>query len=153
MVERSSVLTRRRSPLSRLTDEISAGSGDNVALREIPFLAQIGLRAAPGSASASALESALGGPLPGGAGEVAQVGDGLAEHDASRGLGQRGGGRLGDEGHRARRARVGLEDVEHVGGQRVLDVEQTVHSHTLCDEQGGVTDPFDHLVAQGDGRK
>lgn len=76
MVDRSSVLTRRRSPLSRLTDEISAGSGDAVALREIPFLAQIGLRAAPGSASATALESGLGGSLPTVAGAVTQVGEG-----------------------------------------------------------------------------
>lgn len=75
MVERSSVLTRRRSPLSRLTDEILAGSGDGASLREIPFLAQIGLRAQPGSASASALESMLGGALPSGVGRVAQVRD------------------------------------------------------------------------------
>lgn len=76
MVERSSVLTRRRSPLSRLIDEISAGSSDGASLREIPFLAQIGIRAEPGSASASALESSLGGALPGGVGKVSQVDDG-----------------------------------------------------------------------------
>ncbi len=76
MVERSSVLTRRRSPLHRLVDEISAGSGNGASLREIPFLAQVGLRAQPGSASASALESALGGALPTGVGKVSQLDDG-----------------------------------------------------------------------------
>lgn len=64
MVERSSVLTRRRSPLHRLTDDLSAGSGTRVSLKELPFLTQVGLRAQPGSASADALEKALGGALP-----------------------------------------------------------------------------------------
>ena len=57
----------------------------------------------------------------------AQLGDGRPEHDPRRGLGQRHAGRLGDERHGARGARVGLEDVEHVGGERVLDVEQPAH--------------------------
>lgn len=76
MVERSSVLTRRRSPLHRLSEEIAAGSGQGASLRELPFLAQIGLRAQPGSPAAGALESALGGPLPAGVGTVTQVDDG-----------------------------------------------------------------------------
>ncbi len=70
MVERSVLLDRRRSPLHRLTAELTAGSSDGAALREVPFLTQIGLRARPGSASARALESALGGPLPSGVGVV-----------------------------------------------------------------------------------
>ena len=40
-----------------------------------------------------------------------------AEHDPGRGLGQRDGGRLGDERHRAAGPRVGLEHVEHVGSR------------------------------------
>lgn len=70
MVERSTVLTRRRSPLHRLTAELSGGSGDGVRLREMPFLTQIGLRARVSSPSATALESALGGALPAGVGAV-----------------------------------------------------------------------------------
>lgn len=70
MVERSSVLSRRRSPLHGLTAELVDGSGAGVSLRELPFLTQIGLRAVAGSASASALESGLGGVLPSGVGVV-----------------------------------------------------------------------------------
>ena len=58
-------LERRRSPLQDERDRMSAGSGDAVALREIPFLAQIGLRAVPASASAAALAGAIGADLPG----------------------------------------------------------------------------------------
>lgn len=65
-----SVLARRRSPLSRMGQELTAGSGEAVRLREIPFLAQIWLRVAPGSAGAGALEQALGGSLPAGVGEA-----------------------------------------------------------------------------------
>lgn len=65
-----SVLARRRSPLHRMQQEMETGSGDAVRLREIPFLAQIGLRVAPGSPGADALEQALGGPLPTAVGEV-----------------------------------------------------------------------------------
>lgn len=69
-MDRSRVLQRRRSPLHRLGEELSASSGEAVSLREIPFLAQIGLRAARGSEGADALEQALGGQLPGGVGQV-----------------------------------------------------------------------------------
>lgn len=74
MVERSAVLERRRSPLQRMAKELAAGSSPQIALREIPFLAQIGLRAEPGSASAAALETALTGPLPDGVGDVTELG-------------------------------------------------------------------------------
>lgn len=64
------VLARRRSPLHRLAEELAAGSGEQVRLTELPFLAQIGLRVRPGSAAAAALEAELGGPLPRRTGEV-----------------------------------------------------------------------------------
>lgn len=70
LLHRSSVLSRRRSPLDRLTVELSDGSGAGVRLRELPFLTQIGLRARAGSPSAGALESALGGLLPSAVGVV-----------------------------------------------------------------------------------
>ncbi|MBO1754554.1 sarcosine oxidase subunit gamma [Allobranchiibius sp. CTAmp26] len=70
MVDRSSVLERRRSPLHALTEELEHGSGAGVQLHEVPFLAQIGLRVRPGSPSAAALEAALAGPLPAGVGQV-----------------------------------------------------------------------------------
>ena len=50
--------------------------------------------------------------------------DGRAEHDPGGRLGQRGRGRLGDERHRTRGARVGLQDVQRVAGQGELDVDQ-----------------------------
>lgn len=74
MVE-TSVLARRRSPLHRMQQEMAAGSGEAVRLREIPFLAQIGLRAAPGTPGAGALEQVLGGPLPRAVGEVTTLGE------------------------------------------------------------------------------
>ncbi|WP_035771635.1 hypothetical protein [Arthrobacter sp. Br18] len=53
----------RRSPLGHLTEAITAGEvkGERaVRLRELPFLTMIGLRAEPGSATASAFEGILG---------------------------------------------------------------------------------------------
>jgi len=73
MVERNAVLERRRSPLQRIAAELEGGSGAQVTLREIPFLAQIGLRAEPGSPSAVALEWALTGALPTGVGDVTEL--------------------------------------------------------------------------------
>lgn len=75
MVERSAVLERRRSPLQQLAGELESGSGAEVTLREIPFLAQIGLRADPGSPSAVALEWTLTGGLPAGVGDVTELSD------------------------------------------------------------------------------
>ncbi len=73
MVERNAVLERRRSPLQRLTEELESGSSTDVMLREIPFLAQIGLRVEPGSPSAVALEWTLTGALPAGVGDVTEL--------------------------------------------------------------------------------
>lgn len=63
----------RTSPVAHLADAMAAASVDGdrgVALREIPFLTQVGLRARPGTPSAAALESALGITLPRRSGEV-----------------------------------------------------------------------------------
>lgn len=70
---RQEVAALRVSPAAHLVEAMAAGSTSGergVSLRELPFLAQVGLRAAPGSASAAALESALGVSLPRRAGEV-----------------------------------------------------------------------------------
>lgn len=72
---RKKPLERRRSPLQDEREAMAAGSGNAVALREIPFRAQIGLRAAPASASASALGSAVGAALPG-PGRTVEAADG-----------------------------------------------------------------------------
>lgn len=75
MVDRQKVLERRRSPLGRLQQELADGSSEAVSLREVPFLAQIGLRAVPGSATFDGLGERLGGALPSRVGQVAEVGD------------------------------------------------------------------------------
>ncbi|MDO5710680.1 MAG: sarcosine oxidase subunit gamma family protein [Micrococcales bacterium] len=71
----ATILSRRRSPAADLTDEMAAGSSPELSLREVPFLAQIGLRAAPGSDSARALEGVLGLALPAASGEITGSGD------------------------------------------------------------------------------
>lgn len=75
----------RRSPLAHLAEAMAAGgtdarpearAGDTVlTLREVPFLTMVGLRAAPGSASARALAEALGTRLPERVGEVTGTGE------------------------------------------------------------------------------
>jgi sarcosine oxidase, subunit gamma len=63
----------RHSPLAHLAEAMRDGevAGERgVALREIPFLTMVGLRAAPGSAAAAALEAAAGVPLPAKAGQT-----------------------------------------------------------------------------------
>ena len=56
------------------------------------------------------------------------VGEPLAEHHAAGELGQRQAGRLGDERHRPRGARVGLDHVQVVAVDAVLDVDQPDHA-------------------------
>ena len=63
----------RRSPAAQLADAFAAATvqGERgVAVREVPFLTQLGIRAVPGSAGAAAVESALGAPLPSGHGRT-----------------------------------------------------------------------------------
>jgi sarcosine oxidase subunit gamma len=67
----------RRSPAAHLSGAFAAAAvaGDRaVAVREVPFLTQLGLRAVPGSAGAAALESALGTSLPAGHGKTSAGG-------------------------------------------------------------------------------
>src|SRR5699024_1181363 len=71
----------RVSPAAHLSEQMSrasAAGGDAVALRELPFTVQVGLRAQPGTASGAALEEAYGLPLPRSVGEV--TGDGARLH-------------------------------------------------------------------------
>lgn len=63
----------RRSPTNHLTAEMAAADVNGargVRLREVPFLTMVGVRAQPGSGSASAVTEILGFDLPSGCGEV-----------------------------------------------------------------------------------
>lgn len=63
----------RASPAAHLAEDMAAATaagGQAVGLRERQFAVQLGLRATPGTASAAALESALGITLPKQVGEV-----------------------------------------------------------------------------------
>ncbi|TGD38116.1 sarcosine oxidase subunit gamma [Brevibacterium aurantiacum] len=65
--------TLRTSPAAHLGEDMARATelgGQAVGLRERSFAVQLGLRATPGTASAEALESALGITLPGRVGEV-----------------------------------------------------------------------------------
>ncbi|HEY4535258.1 MAG TPA: sarcosine oxidase subunit gamma family protein [Enteractinococcus sp.] len=59
----------RRSPLAARSQEMHNASGDAVAIREIPFTTQVGLRATQGTPGYEALAAALGG-LPQRVGQV-----------------------------------------------------------------------------------
>ena len=81
MAENLMTRTLRTSPAAHLAGFMEAADvagARAVSLRELPFAVQVGLRATPGSASARALESALGVPLPARHGEV--TGDGAGQH-------------------------------------------------------------------------
>ena len=56
--------------------------------------------------------------------------------------------RLGDEGHGARGARVGLDHVELAAGDRVLDVDQADHAELERDPLGRRADLLEHLLAE-----
>ncbi|GHG53446.1 sarcosine oxidase subunit gamma [Sinomonas cellulolyticus] len=67
----------RRSPAAQLAEAFASASAAvaadpqrAVAVREVPFVTQLGLRAVPGSAGAAAIESALGVSLPTGHGST-----------------------------------------------------------------------------------
>jgi len=71
----------RRSPAEHLAEAMAAATvtGERaVALREIAFTTQIGVRALPGSAGHQALAAATGVGLPGAVGEVAGDAEGTA---------------------------------------------------------------------------
>lgn len=71
------VLALRRSPAHSMTDLMTEGSGERAALREVPFLTQVGLRATPGGPSGRAVEAVLSCALPRQVGEVVAGADGL----------------------------------------------------------------------------
>ncbi len=79
--------------------------------------------------------------------------DRLPHHHPRRGLGQRDRGRLRDERDGPARPRVGLEHVEHVGAERVLDVEQPQHADAASDRLGRLPDPLDLGCAERDRRQ
>ena len=70
----------RRSPAGHLAQQFAAAEVTgpySVALREVPFLTQIGLRVVQGTDGARRVEARLGTPLPSRSGEVA-IGTGLS---------------------------------------------------------------------------
>ena len=68
-------LAARTSPAQALRDAFAAGSlAGTVEIAELPFLTQVGLRAAAGSEAAGRLAAVTGG-LPAGSGAVAGSGD------------------------------------------------------------------------------
>lgn len=68
----SAVLAHRRSPAQHLSEEMERGSCAGVRLKEVPFLTQIALRAAPGSPAGRGLEATLDTPLPERVGQVTE---------------------------------------------------------------------------------
>jgi sarcosine oxidase subunit gamma len=58
------VTAERQSPLEHRADAFAAASGDAVGIVEQRFLAQVGVRLHPGAGGPSAVEAALGFPLP-----------------------------------------------------------------------------------------
>ncbi|OAV59241.1 hypothetical protein A6F49_15315 [Enteractinococcus helveticum] len=69
LVEMANVQQLRRSPLAARSEELHNASGDAVAVREIPFTTQVGIRATQGTEGYDALAAALGG-LPAKVGDV-----------------------------------------------------------------------------------
>lgn len=67
----AAVLGYRRSPAHHLAALMERASGEQVRLREVPFLTQITIRAASPQA-VKAVSGALGVPLPSAVGEVSQ---------------------------------------------------------------------------------
>ena len=89
---------------------------------------------------------AIAEPLP--AGGQAEVGDPLAEHDPAGELRQRHADRLGDERHRARGARVGLDHEQLPGVDGVLHVQQPDDPDRERDLARGLADLLEHLLAE-----
>ena len=72
------IFAHRRSPAHHLSEEMERGSGTGVRLKEVPFLPQIALRAAPGSLAGRVLEVTLGTLLPERVGQVTDGHGGLS---------------------------------------------------------------------------
>ena len=133
----------------------TASPGRGRCRRCVPSAVRNRLNGITASLTATGASSARSPPSPVGAQQPLgpQVGDRRAEHDPRGRLGQRGGGRLGDERHGTRRPRVGLEDVEHVGRDRELDVEQAAHADAVGDGPRRLADALDVLATQRDRRQ
>ncbi|MFC0581889.1 sarcosine oxidase subunit gamma [Micrococcoides hystricis] len=69
----ATVLSYRRSPAGDRHEQMAAASNERVALKEVPFQTQIGLRAELGSEAAQALENLFGAGLPERVGHVVPV--------------------------------------------------------------------------------
>lgn len=65
----------RRSPAQALAGEMTEGSNERVALREVPFAVMTALRVEPGTPAADRVEQALGCALPTAVGGVASAGE------------------------------------------------------------------------------
>ncbi len=79
---------------------------------------------------------------------VALLLDGLAGHDAGRGLGQGHTGGLGGERHRTGRTWVGFDHIQRVGHEGVLHIDQTLHATTLGDGVGSLAQTTNLVVGQ-----
>lgn len=64
------VTVQRRSPLADLSPGIRGSSDRQVSLAEYPYLSMVGLRVAPSSPAATAVEGVLGTDLPRSCGQV-----------------------------------------------------------------------------------
>ncbi len=75
-----------------------------------------------------------------------ELGDALAEHDATGELGQGQADRLGDERDGARGARVGLDHIQAAIMDRVLRVHQAHDADAERDVARGGADLLEHLL-------
>jgi hypothetical protein len=105
---------------------------------------------------AGELDEGEDGLLHGNVGQLALLDAGylrdrVAEHGPRGHLRQRGADDLGDEGHRAGRARVDLQDIDRVVADGELDVDQPHHTQGLGEGFGLRTQGANLVLAQGVG--
>lgn len=74
--------------------------------------------------------------------------DGFADHDAGGGLGQCHTGGLGSERHGTGGTRIGLDDVQSVGHEGILHVDQALHATALGNGVGAFTQTTDLVIGQ-----
>ena len=80
---------------------------------------------------------------------IALLLDGFAGHNAGRGLGQCHTGRLGCERHGTGGTRVRLDNVQGVGHEGVLHVDQALHATALGDGIGAFAQTADLVIGKG----
>ena len=83
----------------------------------------------------------------------AERGNRFACHDASGAFRQRHARGLRDEGHRAARAGVHLDDVDAAVFDRVLDVHQTLRAHGQGELARVRAQGVEHLIGEREGRR